>query len=191
MIKGLYKCFDHWFNHGTTWIYSDLHLADEDMIALADYPYVDDHIKRINSKVGKNDVFICLGDVSKEHPEFAAAIKGYKILICGNHDRGGTTYSDIWDEVYTGPVMIGEKIILSHEPIPDLTWAMNIHGHCHGAEIIKDPYHYNVAADVQHFTPVNFNQWVKQGYLKPIDSLHRTTIDTATKRKEKRYEGKK
>ena len=63
MILGLYECFDHWHkDRGTVWIYSDPHFGDKD-IALADRPSDEDQIKMINSKVGKKDTLIILGDV--------------------------------------------------------------------------------------------------------------------------------
>lgn len=37
----------------------------------------------------------------------------------------------LFDETYSGPVIIGEKLILSHEPIENCDWCMNIHGHDH------------------------------------------------------------
>ena len=38
----------------------------------------------------------------------------------------------LFDEVYEGPLMIAEKIILSHEPIVNCPpWMFNIHGHVH------------------------------------------------------------
>lgn len=92
----------------------------------------------------------------------------------------------LFDEIYTGPVTIGEKIILSHEPIPHIDWAMNIHGHDH-CNIATDPYHFNVCADVIGYEPINFNQWMKQGRLAKIQSLHRDTINKATEKAHKRH----
>ena len=34
--------------------------------------------------------------------------------------------------------------------------------------------------------PVNMNQWMKQGYLSRIESIHRTTINSAIIKKAKR-----
>jgi calcineurin-like phosphoesterase family protein len=88
----------------------------------------------------------------------------------------------LFDEVYEGPLMIAEKLILSHEPIPNLNWAMNIHGHIHNRHHKNDKYHFNVCCDAIGYLPINFNQWMKQGYLSNIEPLHRITIDKATKR---------
>lgn len=95
----------------------------------------------------------------------------------------------LFDEVYEGPLMIAEKLILSHEPI-DVPWAYNIHGHIHDKRHKNDNKHFNVCANIINYTPINFNQWMKGGHLSHIETLHRSTIDTATKRKHKR-KGKK
>lgn len=91
----------------------------------------------------------------------------------------------LFDEVYEGPLMIAEKLILSHEPV-DVPWAYNIHGHIHDPKHKNDKRHFNVCSDAIGYVPINMNQWMKQGYLSHIESIHRTTIDKATERKKKR-----
>ena len=237
MIQGLYECFNHWHAQGTVWLYSDPHFGDKDLAeGQVNRPNDEAQIKQINSKVGKNDTLILLGDVGDI--ECAKRLRGYKILICGNHDIGHTAYKrQVWtktfdkelyqkdeallemkrlypnckyyisegaqffepfeyweisadnglfNEVYTGPLMIGEKLILSHEPLPMIPWVFNIHGHVHDVKAKAGPRHLNCCAEAINFTPVNFNQFMKQGHLAHIESIHRTTIDTATKRKQKR-----
>ena len=180
MIKGLYKCFDHWHKEGTVWLYSDPHFnSDEDLRqAYPNRPSAEEQIKKINSKVGKKDHLIILGDIGDI--ECARQLRGHKILIKGNHDNGISNYEDVFEEVYGGPLMISEKILLSHEPI-NINWAFNIHGHDHN----NSPKfgHLNVCSDIIGYTPINFNQFIKSGWLKDIKSLQRTTIDEATKRK--------
>lgn len=92
----------------------------------------------------------------------------------------------LFDEVYPGPVIIGEKLLLSHEPIEELDWCMNIHGHTHDRNIVNDKYHFNVCADVIGYTPINFNKWMKEGHLAKIQSLHRQTINEATDRRRRK-----
>lgn len=239
-IQGLYKCFNHWHQEGTCWLYSDPHFNDPDILAGVKNPMsADDQIKMINSKVGRKDTFICLGDICDI--SYVKKIRAkYKVLIMGNHDAGRTNYEReicreyfpmedytkeealeamkkmhpdcrysieeiyqfhgrfcyweitadnmLFDEVYEGPLMIAEKLILSHEPI-DVPWAYNIHGHDH-AGWNKRKNSLNVCANIINYTPINFNQWMKGGHLSHIETLHRSTIDTATKRKHKR-KGKK
>lgn len=92
----------------------------------------------------------------------------------------------MFDEVYSGVVVIGEKLMLSHEPIKGCDWCMNIHGHDHSRSHKNDIYHFNVNADVIGYEPINFNKFMKEGHLAPIVSIHRDTIDNATARAKKR-----
>ena len=232
-IAGMYKIFDHWHKEGTLWIYSDPHFDDAELAArVAGRPSAEEQVKMINSKVGKKDTIIFLGDIG--NVEWIKKIRGYKVLIMGNHDAGRTNYerviaherfeferceegvrdamarlypncrysveegcgfhapfewwdayadNQLFDEVYEGPVMIGEKLILSHEPV-DIPWAFNIHGHDHAGAKRKN--HLNVCADVIGYTPVNMNQFMKSGALSHVETIHRETIDKATVRKAKR-----
>ena len=81
--------------------------------------------------------------------------------------------------------MLGEKLLLSHEPVPNVAWCMNFHGHNHSGTKI-DKYHLNVCADVIDYTPINLNQFLKSGAFSKIQTLRRTAIDKATERKKKR-----
>ena len=232
-IQGLYKIFDHWHAEGTLWIYSDPHFNDPDLKKGVERPSADELVKLINSKVGRKDTIVILGDICDI--EYVKKIRGYKVLIMGNHDKGRTNYerkiyvdrfdadkytlgealaeakkrhkdcryeseevhqyvkpflyweirSDnmLFDEVYEGPLMIAEKLILSHEPV-DVPWAFNIHGHDHAGKKRKN--HLNVCADVIGYVPVNMNQFMKSGAMAHIDTIHRETIDKATERKRKR-----
>ena len=234
-IAGMYKIFDHWHKEGTLWIYSDPHFDDAELAAgVANRPSAEEQVKMINSKVGKKDTIIFLGDIG--NVEWVKQIRGYKVLIMGNHDAGRTNYERVkyherfeierskedvidamtrlypncrylalegygfhapfewwdvyadnmlFDEVYEGPVMIGEKLILSHEPV-DIPWAFNIHGHIHDSKHKNDKRHFNVCSDAIGYVPINMNQWMKQGYLSHIENIHRTVIDKATERKKKR-----
>ena len=229
-IQGLYKIFNHWHEQGTLWIYSDPHFNDPDLKKGIDRPSADELIQKINSKVGRKDTIIILGDICDI--EYVKKIRGYKVLIMGNHDAGRTNYERCWwkewfdqseysreealaemqrmhpgcrytisegyqfhspfeyweivadnmlfDEVYEGPLMIGEKLILSHEPV-DVPWAFNIHGHDHVGHKRKN--HMNVCADVIGYVPVNMNQFMKSGAMAHVETIHRDTIDKATERK--------
>ena len=239
MIKGLYKPFEHW-GENTCWIISDTHFDDPDLIhSYPDRPTAAEQVKLINSKVGKNDTLIILGDVG--NIEWVRQLRAKrKILVMGNHDAGTSNYQrhkyyeyfsthvsskkdainemkklypnhqyevqEFWDltpfnedhywkicadnglfnEVYSGPVIIGEKLILSHEPIENCDWCFNLHGHTHSRDIVNDDYHFNVCADVINYTPINFNKWMKDGHLAKVKSLHRQTIDEATNRRRRR-----
>jgi calcineurin-like phosphoesterase family protein len=233
-IQGLYKIFDHWHSEGTLWIYSDPHFNDPDLKKGINRPDAEELVKLINSKCGRKDTLIILGDIVDIEPVKQIRAKR-KILVMGNHDAGRTNYERkierlyfdkddfdreealqeakvrrpgcrygiyerfqfvspfeswviecdnmLFDEVYEGPLMIAEKLILSHEPV-DVPWAFNIHGHDHAGHERKN--HLNVCADVIGYIPVNMNQFMKSGAMAHIDTIHRDTIDKATERKRKR-----
>ena len=230
MIQGIYECFSHWHKEGTVWIYSDPHFGDEEIPR----PPEAEMIKRINSKVGKKDTLIILGDCGNPAP--ISQLRGRKILIAGNHDSNLTAlkrkietltfdaevytkvqilstaqalYPDqhhhidegynifhspfeyytltadnrMFDEIYAGPLVIAEKLILSHEPIPNLSWALNLHGHVHNPHSKNDTYHFNCCCERHDFYPINLNQFMKQGYSSTIMPLHRQAIEKAIKRR--------
>ena len=235
-LPGVYKIFlEKWDDLQTCWIISDTHFGDKDLSqGIHNRPSDEELVKTINSKCGKNDLLIHLGDVGDV--EYVKLLRAkQKILICGNHDAGRTNYErqkwikifdkdryqhdealleiqrlypgcrytisegcqfhspfEYWeviadnmlfDEVYEGPLMIAEKLILSHEPV-DVPWAYNIHGHDHQGHKRKN--HTNVCVDVTGYQPINMNQFMKSGALAHVETIHRDTIDKATERKRKR-----
>lgn len=183
MIQGIYDCFKHWHERGTVWIISDPHFDDPNTKHLEpNRPSDDELVRRINAKVGRADTLIILGDCGKL--EYIKKLRGYKILIAGNHDQGLTAHREVFNEVYAGPLFIGERLLLSHEPI-DLPFALCLHGHDH-SDWYKGGNKFNFCANVIGYEPINFNQFMKNGPLAKIDSIHRQTIDTATLRKKKR-----
>ena len=187
-LPGVYKIFNDRWAGQTVWCISDTHFGDKDLRAgMPNRPSDEELVRRINAKVGRKDTLLLLGDCG--NPEFVRQLRGYKVLIAGNHEPGLSAFDEIFDEIYSGALIIGEKIILSHEPIPGISWAMNIHGHNHNKNSKNDVNHFNVCADVIGYEPINFNQWLKAGHLAKIETLHRQIINGATERKKKR--GKK
>lgn len=91
----------------------------------------------------------------------------------------------LFDEVYEGALIIGEKLILTHEPV-EIPWLFNVHGHIHDRRAKTDDKHLNVCSDVVGWEPINFNQFLKLGKTSKIQTIHRATIDKATARKTKR-----
>lgn len=185
MINSLYEPFIRWSMTGSVYVYSDPHFDDKDCLCMnPDWPSPEEQIKRINKDVHKNDTLIMLGDIGDE--KYIKQLKaGYKVLIMGNHDKGKINYTfhNLFDEVYEGPLFIGERILLSHEPVP-LPFAVNIHGHCHAGTFKESDKDYNVAADVINWTPINLGKMIKEGLLSNVDSIHRITIDNAIERKQ-------
>ena len=239
MIAGLYDIFNHWHEQGTCWLISDTHFNDQELYVGTQHVIranSEDYVKLINSKVGKNDTLIHLGDVG--HLDAVRRLRGRKILVMGNHDAGASNYkrkiyeeifdSDVYDrkqvikimkekypncrirvsdepfysfkapftfyaaaadnglfdEVYTGPLFIGERLLLSHEPIHGIDSVMNIHGHVHDPKAKDNATHLNICPDATgNFEPINFNRLMKTGFMSRIEGLHRKTINRATERK--------
>lgn len=210
MYKYLYDDLAaRWYRGGRIYFYSDPHFSDPEMVYLRkNYIGDDEQVRRINSKIGKNDTLIILGDIG--NPEWIKKIRGYKVLIKGNHDGGNSNYqrvvcpqdNHLFDEVYEGELQIGPNIKLSHEPIPVLSCYINIHGHDHSnlskdliidfndsePRIIEasDKHHFNMCAEHIDYTPVSLDEIIKSVKLKDYLDIHRITIDKAIKRKESR-----
>ena len=191
MIKSLYPRFQEWSKNGSIWIISDTHFEDSDC-ELMDPEWItpQEQVDIINSMVYASDTLIHLGDVG--NPEWINKIKAKnKILIMGNHDQSETKFIPYFNEIYSGALFIGKKILLSHEPIPGITFALNIHGHNHAKQLpigkIGEPQftifdvdtHINLAANVCNYTPKNLRDIIESGVLKNISSIHRQTIDLA------------
>ena len=101
--------------------------------------------------------------------------EGHPIIEEDNH---------LFDEVYEGPLMISDRLMISHEPLfPTVSFIYNIHSHVHNSNYKGDEHHLNVIAEANDYTPVALYPLLKKGLLKNIDSIHRETIDKATARK--------
>ena len=192
MKINLYPCFSYLTKFNNIFVYSDPHFNDEEIIQYRPN-YIGDkkQVECINSKVGKKDVLFILGDIGDA--EFIKKIRGYKILIMGNHDKGKANYLKddnnkyLFDEVYEGVVALNEKILLSHERV-DLSFMFNIHGHDHFSNH-NDANHLNVCAEHINYTPISLKEIIESGALKSIESIHRLAIDKAIVRKDKKING--
>ena len=209
-LPQLYDIFNEkWKDFQTCWIIADTHFGDKDMQLYWNYPEPEEIIKNINSCVGKKDILIILGDVGDTR--YVSDLKGYKVLIMGNHDKGKSNYyrkyqttvthkydtqhkpydywkvdydNQLFDEVYSGPLMIGQKLLLSHEPITYIPGVFNLHGHCHSGTLSEnDDKSLNLCADKLDFKPLNFNQWLKKNSpLGKINNIHEHFIYWANKK---------
>lgn len=169
-------------------------------------------IKLINKTCGKASILVHIGDLGNIECVKKLRAK-YKVLILGNHDVGASNYkrvitkenkkyfdwftgcdcceevikdNKLFDEVYEGPVMINDRVILSHEPMQVPEYMFNIHGHVHDKNNKGDNHHLNVCAEAIDYTPVNLLKSIKDGLLKDIPNIHRPTIDKATAKKAKK-----
>ena len=94
-----------------------------------------------------------------------------------------TMDNQLCDEVYNGPLIVGPKLILSHEPI-EIDGMFNIHGHVHSLTLPTDK-DLNICSMNIDYTPINLNQLMKRGLTSKVDSIHRITINNATARKKR------
>ena len=185
MIKSLYPCFQHWSELGAVYLVSDTHFKDLDRKYMGYHISNEDQWYIINDTCHRFDTLVHLGDVGDL--EYIKRLRCHKVLIMGNHDQSIEKMEEVFDEVYSGPLWISQKLVLSHEPI----WlealegfeqpiAFNIHGHDHNKENKETYYSLNLAQNVYGYIPLNLNQFIKSGKLKNIDDIHRVTIDNAT-----------
>lgn len=189
MINSLYPIFQPWSSTGSVYIISDTHFDDFDCKYMdPDWITPQEHMEIIKKSVRKNDVLIHLGDVG--NAAYLDELKCYKVLITGNHDVLSKVASH-FNEVYTGPLFIADRIVLSHEPIIGLErFALNIHGHDHSPRCeLSLPNHINLAANVYNYQVFNLGESIKRGLLSQIDNIHRITIDNASIRKANRING--
>ncbi len=180
MIGTLYPIFRKWSHRGSVYIISDTHFGDADCKLMdKNWPSPEEQVAAIARLVHKNDTLIHLGDVGD--PSYMSNIKGYKVLLLGNHDETAQKFVPYFDEIYTGPLFVAEKLLLSHEPVYGLEKiCVNIHGHSHGGA--STPSHLNVASDVCGYAPVDLGKLIKRGLLSKAVSIHRVAIDEAAER---------
>lgn len=187
MIKTLYPCFQHWSEKGSVYLISDTHFGDIDRKIMGYSISEEEQFHILKEICHKNDTLIHLGDIGDL--SYIKRLKCYKVLIMGNHDQSIEKMEEVFDEVYSGPLWISQRIVLSHEPISILFWdyfftpsfVFNIHGHKHNLkEKENDMYHLNLAQNVFGYVPLNLNQFIKSGKLKNLKDIHRITIDIAT-----------
>ena len=127
----LYKPFEHWYHGGTIWLISDTHFDDPDSFAMnPNWLVSEEYVKVINSFVSKNDTLIHLGDVG--NVEWVSKLKGYKVLLLGNHDKGVTNYMKKYSVVDRGKVICDNLLPDDSEEVLHEYLAEHVHG-----EVVK------------------------------------------------------
>ena len=139
---------------------------------------IKDGIKNIilskhNKVVGKDDVFIFLGDLLnhefdiklEEVNDFISNLNGRKIMVLGNNDEYQTqTYLDMGFEFVVTNFKYND-MIFTHSPID--TDCINFHGHIHASRNyfnIEYRNHIDVYVDDHMFTPLNIKKIDKDKY---------------------------
>lgn len=189
MIKSLYPCFQHWSELGGVYLVSDTHFKDLDRKYMGYYISDEDQWYIINDTCHRFDTLIHLGDVGDL--SYIKRLRCHKVLIMGNHDQSIEKMEEVFDEVYSGPLWISQKLVLSHEPIivEDTHFGMpigfNIHGHDHSKNFCQDEQYYlNICQNVYGYVPLNLNQFIKSGYLKRVKDIHTLAKENAIAEKE-------
>lgn len=192
MIKSLYPVFQKWSEKGSVYIISDSHFDDKDMERICkeghyNWMSAEDYLTKIKKRVFRNDTLIHLGDVG--NPKWLKELKCHKVLITGNHDTA--KQEAYFDEVYRGPLFIGEKILLSHEPVfvENAGW-VNIHGHVHDGKF-NTLNHINLCANIYNWEIFNLGEEIKKGLFSNIKTFHRNAIDKAVNRVKSKKGAKK
>lgn len=209
MIDSLYYPFKKWSKNAAVWLYSDPHFGDFESYTFRGLTTAKTkeeldtfQVDRINKFVNKNDTIIFLGDIGDPTP--LKKIKGHKVLITGNHDRGAAFYKEYFNEIYTGCLTISDRIILSHEPIEGCPpFLFNIHGHDHNGTDFKEYVfrdcdaissekmainalaaakqyklnRFNICAEWINYQPVALKDIINSGVLSNIPTIHRDYLD--------------
>lgn len=117
-------------------------------------------IENINKFVKPNDNLWILGDLG--NLDVVRELNGLrKYLVKGNHDHyNNSDYYEYFDAVYSHPVYLSDKLVVSHEPIIKDDSVLNIHAHLHGA-ILKgqlEGKYLNVGAKMVGYRPVSLSE---------------------------------
>lgn len=189
MIDCLYDTFRSWSCLGSVYIISDTHFGDSQCREIDPlWPSPEAHIALLRNYITRDDTVIHLGDVGD--PRYMEKIPGTKVLIMGNHDKRSDC-APYFQEIFDGPLYIGKKILLSHEPIL-IPGAVNIHGHVHNDGIsggnvmrfgLSEFAGMNRAANVCGYLPLNLGKAIRHGLLSGVKDIHRLTINAAVERK--------
>lgn len=127
------------------WIVTDTHFDHDQIIEYCGRPanFAELILKRLKSRVMPGDVVIHLGDIcigSDEvwHQRLMSGLVGKKWLVKGNHDKKTNSWylNHGWDFVADSMKirLFGLDIVLSHIPVADNGFDLNIHGHFHNSD---------------------------------------------------------
>jgi len=162
------------------WLLSDPHIYHEKVKKFCNRP--DDFDSRIYkglSRLGKDDILICLGDIAfgdveKAHQIFIEPLQCTKILVKGNHDKKSDSwyYDHGWDIVCLTfrNIYFGKNILFSHHPkIWDGHYDYNFHGHFHNLPVanwepkltkVMTHRHVLVSIEENGYQPISLNKIV-------------------------------
>lgn len=142
------------------WVTSDFHFNHRNILKFEErranlFATLDDMNRGLvdvwNTKVGKEDLVIFLGDLSFTYTETVESqLNGHKILIRGNHDLRGEDFFKKFGFFKVVSVGVWGKFVFTHVPIHpnefQWRWKINVHGHTHSRSI-DDPRYFNACID--------------------------------------------
>ena len=166
---------------------ADMHLGHTNIIRLCNRPFNDVNemnetlISNWNSRVTDEDTVYVIGDFaykSAEDPvKILKQLKGRKVLIEGNHDKGNLKNSAFraeFDEIRSMKSIIDNdrRIVLCHYPIVEwdgyFKGAYLVYGHIHNNiknrayKVMKDEkLALNAGVEITGYMPVTFDELVK------------------------------
>ena len=122
-------------------------------------------IKNFNNTVEHDAITYILGDFSflntESTKQILKAMKGFKILVKGNHDpKPNSYYRKLgFSEVYDKPILFRNKFILSHEPLNKEIYEnssfINFYGHLHNNATNKDYNRFCVSIEMIDYKPIS------------------------------------
>lgn len=120
-------------------------------------------LKQYNSVITHPDIRVYwMGDLGEktEIEKYLPQMKGYKILILGNHDKYGKSfYRKYFDEVHEVGIFYNKRILISHHPMPVEPGIINIHGHTHLISLTTGQ-HFNVCVEHTDYKPVPMKKFI-------------------------------
>lgn len=146
----LYDNYKHWAANGAVWIISDLHFGETAEDTGFEWkPTDDDLVRLINKTVGKKDTLVILGDVG--NVEYVKKLKGYKVLVMGNHDKGASNYYKHYNAigVYSDGKVISFEEDKKLHPLPHVTEACIRHDNLFD-EVYEGPIFINEKVILSH-----------------------------------------
>lgn len=173
-----------------TYFTSDWHIGHKNIIRLGERPFENEGqmsatlIQNYNEVIQDDDLVYFVGDIFWNHqlaPYYVQSLKGHKILILGNHDKGFKEkgrdkyrqfyYDAGFIHIYTcDSIPVGKyEVMINHFPyqnndpnqryrdhrLPDNgKWL--IHGHIHQNGFVKDRQ-INVSVEMWDYKPVSLD----------------------------------
>ena len=135
-------------------------------------------IKNFNNTVEHDAITYILGDFSflntESTKQILKAMKGFKILVKGNHDpKPNSYYRKLgFSEVYDKPIIFRDGIILSHEPVNENLYKnsgfINIYGHLHNNVVNNSDIKFCCSVELIDYKPISLKNILQHFVHKTI-----------------------